>query len=272
MIDTHCHLADPRLLGQVAAVLGRAHGAGITHLITIGTDLSDSLVCLDLCRRYHDLRCAIGIHPHNAAGSGVSHAPSDPASACVPVADQIQRLRQLAADPAVVGLGEVGLDYHYDFSPRDLQREVFRSQLTAYAGLGKPLVLHVREAVDDALAVLAEFGNPCGVFHCFTGTLHEAQRILARGYYLSFTGVATFKNADPLREVIRQTPPDRLLLETDAPYLTPEPMRKQQTNEPAMLIHTAEMVSRLVGMSLEQLDQTTTANARRLFGWPAAQG
>ena len=270
MIDTHCHLDDPRLRPQIDEVLERARLAGVSRLITISTDLSDSRVSLELCAKYGQLRCALGIHPHNAAGQRASHAPGPVAAEAAPpitAREQIEQITALAADSAVVALGEIGLDYHYDFSPRDAQMEVFRGQLTAYAGLNKPLVLHVREAVDDAMAVLEEHGNPRGVFHCFTGTADEARRILERGYFISFTGVATFKTADWLREIIRQTPLDRLLLETDAPYLAPEPMRKQKTNEPAFLIHTAATVARLHGISMEELDRITTANAERLFGW-----
>lgn len=268
MIDTHCHLDDPRLLPRMDEVLERARLAGVTRMITISTDLADSLVSLELCAKYSQLRCALGIHPHNAAGRRASHDLGAPAAAPPPpMPEQIAQIAALAANPAVVAMGEMGLDYHYDFSPRLAQREVFRGQLIAYAGLNKPLVLHVREAVDDALAMLGDFGNPRGVFHCFTGTAAEAQRILQRGYYMSFTGVATFKNADWLREIIRQTPLDRLLLETDAPYLAPEPMRKQKVNEPALMVHTAAMVAKLHGMSVAELDRITTANAERLFGW-----
>ena len=270
MIDTHCHLDDPRLLPQIDEVLERARLVGVSRMITISTDLADSRVSLRLCGKYSQLRCALGIHPHNAAGQRASHDQGDAAAESalpVPASEQIDQIAVLAAEDAVVALGEIGLDYHYDFSPRDAQQDVFRRQLTAYAGLNKPLVLHVREAVDDAMAMLGEFGNPRGVFHCFTGTADEARRIRERGYFMSFTGVATFKTADWLREIIRQTPLDRLLLETDAPYLTPEPMRKQKINEPAMMIHTAAVVAKLHGLSVEELDRITTDNAKRLFGW-----
>jgi TatD DNase family protein len=272
MIDTHCHLDDPRLLPRIDEVLERARLAGVSRMITISTDLSDSRLSLALCAKYSQLRCALGIHPHNVSGPRASHdlgqtGTQSALSTPIPAAEQIEQITALAADPAVVAMGEIGLDYHYDFSPRNVQKEVFRGQLSAYASLNKPLALHVREAIDDALAMLEEYGSPRGVFHCFTGTADEARRILERGYFLSFTGVATFKTADWLREIIRQTPLDRLLLETDAPYLTPEPMRKQKTNEPAMLVHTAALVARLHGISVEELDQITTANAKKLFGW-----
>jgi TatD DNase family protein len=249
MIDTHCHLTDPRLHGQLDAVLARAADAGV-RMITVSTDLADARRCVELCRMVPDLRCTVGVHPHKAG-------EVEPG--------QLAELRELQADPSVVALGEMGLDYHYDFSPRPRQIEVFQIQLALAAELDRPVVIHCREAVDDTLAVLREQPNVPAVFHCFTGTPAEADRVLEAGYMIGFTGVVTFRKSDALREAVKRTPPDRLLVETDAPYLSPEPFRRQKVNEPALVVHTAAEVARLKGMSVEELDRITTANAHRFF-------
>ncbi len=253
MIDTHCHLTDPRLGEQLAGVLQRAQAAGVNHLLTIGTDLADDVACIELCRRVPELRCAIGVHPNYTADLNL---------------DDLPRLRTLHADPSVVALGEMGLDYHYDRAGREQQRPVFELQLQLATDLSKPVVIHCREAVEDCLAILGNFPAVRADFHCFTGTPDEARRILDAGYMLGFTGAVTFKKNDELREVMKLTPLDRLLVETDAPYLTPEPMRKQKVNEPAMVVHVAELIAKLKGISYEELDAIVTRNASNFFGWP----
>ena len=167
----------------------------------------------------------------------------------------------------VVVLGEMGLDYHYDYSPQDRQREVFVAQLELAKELNRSVVIHCREAVDDTLAVMKDFPQVPAVFHCFTGTADEVRKILDRGYLLGFTGVVTYKRSDELREVAKFTPADRILVETDAPYLSPDPVRKQKTNEPAFVMHTAAVVAQVRGMTLPELDELTTANTLRFFRW-----
>lgn len=223
----------------------------MTRAITIGTDLADSARCVELCRGRAELACAVGVHPHEAGKVA---------------GDWVADLRRLLAEPGVVALGEIGLDYHYDFSPRAEQADVFEKQLALAAELRRPMVIHCREAVDDCLAIMSRFPKLPAVFHCFTGTAAEAQRILGAGYYLGFTGVITFKRSEELREVVRLTPMDRLLVETDAPYLAPEPFRKLRVNEPAMVIHVAAEVARVKGLGLGQVDEATTENVVRLFG------
>lgn len=253
MIDTHCHLTDPRLHSQLDAVLARAAAAGVTQMIGIGTDLDDAARCLELCRQFDHIRCAIGIHPNH------SHEV-DPA--------ELPRLRELQCDPSVLALGEMGLDYHYHFAPVAVQKRFFEFQLQLATELDRPVVIHCREAMDDCLAIMRQFPGIRAVFHCFTGSRDEARQVLDAGYLLGFTGPVTYKKSDELREVVKLAPPDRLLVETDAPYLSPEPVRKQKTNEPAFVMHTAEMVGRLKGMDLKEIDRLTTANARQFFGWP----
>jgi TatD DNase family protein len=176
-------------------------------------------------------------------------------------------LRGLQQHPAVVALGEMGLDYFHRDVPRDLQRELFEAQLAIASETGKPVVIHCREAVDDTLAVMAAFANVPAVFHCFTGTMEEARRIAARGYLIGFTGPVTFKKNDELRAIAATLPLEQIVVETDAPYLSPEPMRKQKTNEPALVVHTAAAIAKARGMSEDALAEATTANALRFFRW-----
>jgi TatD DNase family protein len=255
MIDTHCHLTDPRLGSQLEGVLTRARAVGVTRSVTIGTSLADDEAAIQLCRNNSDIRCAIGVHPNYSHEAEVSDLP---------------RLRELQADPSVVALGEMGLDYFHHYAPRPKQFEIFEPQLQLAVELDRPVVIHCREATDDCLAVMKGFASVRAVFHCFTGTPDEARKILDAGYLLGFTGAITFKKNDALREAAALTPADRMLVETDAPYLTPEPHRSQKTNEPAMVVHVAATVARVKGMTVEDVDRVTTDNAERFYGWRAA--
>jgi TatD DNase family protein len=255
MIDSHCHLTDPRLAEQIDMVLKRAEAAGVRRMITIGTDLDDAIKCIELCRALPNVRCAIGIHP-NRCGQ-------------VPIED-LPQLRQLQFDPSVVALGEMGLDYFHKFAPRDRQKNVFEFQLELAAELNRPVVIHAREAIDDTLAIMRGFPTVRAVFHCFTGSVDEARRILDAGYLLGFTGAVTYKNSDAIRTAAAMTPADRILVETDAPYLSPEPVRKQKTNEPSFVMHVATVVANVRKISVQALDELTTANASRFFGWGEA--
>lgn len=173
LIDTHCHLTDPRLFSQLPDVLARAHQAGVTRIITIGTDLADDQAAIELCTNHSDLRCAVGIHPNYVT-------PDD--------RHRVDELRQLIQPSVVLAVGEMGLDYHYDRAPRPLQQQLFQAQLAIAQQAGKPVVIHCRQAVDDTLAMLNEFSDVRAVFHCFTGTFAEAGRIADRGYLIGFTG------------------------------------------------------------------------------------
>jgi TatD DNase family protein len=252
MIDTHCHLTDERLGKDLEGVLQRAHDAGVSRVVSVSVDLDDSRAAIEVCRARPDVRCAVGVHPNNSGPVSV---------------EQIAQLEKLQAHPAVVALGEMGLDYHWQDVPRDHQAGIFQAQLDVAGRLGRPVIIHCREAVDDCLAIMKAFPSVPAVFHCFTGTADEARRILDRGYLIGFTGVVTFKKSDELREVARFTPLDRLLLETDAPYLSPEPVRGRKVNEPALVVHTAVAVARARGMELAALDEATTQNALRFYRW-----
>ena len=181
-------------------------------MITIGTDLDDAMRCIELCRAESNVRCAIGVHPNHSGE--------------VPIED-LPRLRQLQFDPSVVALGEMGLDYFHNFSPRERQRNVFEFQLELAIELNRPIVIHAREAIGDTLAMMGGFPRGRAVFHCFTGTADEASRILEAGFLLGFTGAVTYKKSAEIRAAAAMAPPDRILVETDAPYLSPEPVQPQ---------------------------------------------
>ncbi len=252
MIDTHCHLTDPRLGSQLRDVLDRAKAAGVTRLVTIGTSLQDDRAAIAVCQGRDFLRCAIGVHPNYSHEADLVELPL---------------LRQLLSDHSVVALGEMGLDYFHHFAPRPRQFEVFEFQLNLAVEVSKPVVIHCREATEDCLGVMTAFPTVRAVYHCFTGSPAEARKILDRGYMLGFTGAITFKKNEALREAVRLTPMDRLIVETDSPYLTPEPMRKQKINEPAMVVHVAATVAKEKGVSVEEIDRITTENAMRFYGW-----
>ncbi|HEX4053569.1 MAG TPA: TatD family hydrolase [Tepidisphaeraceae bacterium] len=252
MFDTHCHLTDPRLFEQLQAVLDRAAAAGVNKIVTIGTHPADWEAALAVTQGRPHIRCAVGAHPNYCHEIELG---------------DLQRLRHYFNVPAVVAIGEMGLDYHYDFAPRQRQAQYFQAQLELAREARLPVIIHCREAVDDCLSILGAFADVRAVFHCFTGTGSEARRIWDAGHLVGFTGVVTFRNGQSLREVAAAAPADRFLVETDAPYLSPEPMRKQKINEPALVIHTAAMVAAARNISVQELDRMTTGNAMGFYRW-----
>jgi TatD DNase family protein len=252
MIDTHCHLTDPRLAEQLEAVLARAAAAGVERIVTIGTHPADWDAALEVTRGRPSIRCALGAHPNNCQDIEF---------------DAIAQLRGYLQNPTVVAMGEMGLDYHYDSFPRQRQAEYLEAQLQIARELNWPVIIHCREAVDDCLAILRSFAGIQAVFHCFTGTADEARRIWDAGFLTGFTGVVTFKNGQGLRDIAAAAPVEQFLVETDAPYLSPEPMRKQKINEPALVMHTAAAVAAARKISLDEVDRITTANAVRFYRW-----
>ncbi len=254
LIDSHAHLDFEDYQADLAAVVARARAAGVERIVCIGLWRAPGQFgnALQLARQDPATFAAtVGVHPHECAR--------------VPEEDWA-RLGELARDPAVVGVGETGLDFHYDHSPRPAQIESFRRSLRIAREAGKPAVVHVREADGACAEVLAAEGVPPagGVIHCFTGDAAAARRYLDLGLYLSVAGVVTFKTAEALREAVRLVPRDRLLVETDCPFLSPIPWRGKR-NEPAYVARTAEKVAELWGASLEAVGEITTENARRLF-------
>ncbi len=250
LVDTHAHLNLKDYDEDREAVIFRAQEAGVGRILDVGTDLSSSLRALSTAEKEETVFASVGIHPHDAAAASES---------------DFNDLNQLLNHPRVLALGEIGLDYHYDLSPRDRQRAVFVRQLRTARQQDLPVVIHVREAMTDALDILKSEGKKWqGVFHCFGGAIDDVPPILAMGFYISFTGVVTFRNFKRW-DVVRSVPLDRLLLETDAPYMTPVPYRGRR-NEPARLSDTADVLSRTLEIPRDQLDAATTENARQLFG------
>jgi len=252
LLDSHAHVDARPYAGEVDDVLARAAAAGVTKVVSIGQwhAPGDFGGAIELAAAHPGkVFATIGIHPHEVAK--------------VPEEDW-RELDRLAALPATVAVGETGLDYHYDHSPREDQRRWFAHQLVLAKRVGKPVVVHTREADDDTVAILGEAKIGAGVIHCFTGDPDRARIYLDMGLYLSIPGVVTFKNADPLREAVRMAPLDRLLVETDCPYLAPLPHRGKR-NEPAYVRLVAEKVAELKGLSLEEVAEATTRNAKTLF-------
>lgn len=252
LVDSHAHLQDPDLLPDLEDVLRRAQDAGVEGIICVGYDLPSSQLAVKLAEEYPFIWAAVGVHPENLDYL----AP-----------DTYDRLAELAQRPRVVAWGEIGLDYVHGDPDRARQKEAFRRQLGIARTLNLPVIIHDREAHADTLAILEEAGprQQAGVMHCFSGSAEFARECLALGYYVSFAGPVTFKNARRVREVAATIPRDRLLCETDSPYLSPEPYRGQR-NEPARVVEVATQLAALFGEALVTFAPRLTANARRLFG------
>ena len=253
LIDTHCHLAHGRLGRGVAGVLDRAAEAGVLACVCAAGDVHEAGAALEIARRYPNVFCTAGVHPHAAKDFDAAAAAA---------------LEDLAAADRNVAVGEIGLDYHYDLSPRGVQREVFAAQLAIAGRAGKAVVVHTREAFDETLAILneADLDGTRVVFHSFTEGPILLRRALDLGAMISFSGIATFKKAGKLRAAAAGVPDDRILIETDCPYLSPEPVRRQETNEPANVAHVAACLAAVRGVSAERFAETTTENAVRFFG------
>ncbi len=248
-IDTHCHLEMDEFNLDRNEVIERAKNAGIEAVITIGSDLKGNKGALELSEKYDSVYAAVGFHPHDAKD----------------FTEEIYRkLKEWTAKEKVVAIGEIGLDYHYDNSPREVQRAVFKRQLTLAKETGLPVVIHSREAKKDTLEIVKESGIDKGVFHCFSGDMDMAEKVMAMGFHISIAGPVTFKNAKKLVEIAKSIPDDYLLIETDAPYLAPEPFRGKR-NEPSYLVYTARKIAELRGISMDDLARITTLNAKRLF-------
>lgn len=251
LIDTHCHLDDERYAEDQESMLERAVLAGVKQFVTIGCDITTSQRALAVTQTVPQAVASVGVHPHEA-----QKAPSD----------FITQLTVLAAHPKCVAIGECGLDYYYTHSPRDIQQEVFRAQIRLALDVKKPLIVHVRDAHDDCLRILKEeqaHQQPI-IIHCFTGSLEHAKQFLNDGCYLSISGVITFKKPGDLPEVVKMMPLDKLLIETDAPYLAPIPHRGKR-NEPAFITEVCQTIASLLNMPYEQVATLTTQNAKRVF-------
>ena len=244
--DNHCHVDDERIPGGTAGALDAAREAGVTGFVTVGTDAERSAAAIAVAAAHDDVWATVGLHPHEASTG-------------------IDAIVDLVTDPQVVAVGECGLDYHYDHSPREVQREAFAAQVALAHERGLPLVIHTREAWDDTFAVLAAEGVPGHtIFHCFTGGADEARRALDVGAFLSFSGIVTFPSADDVRAAAALCPADRILVETDAPYLAPVPHRGQR-NQPAFVPLVGARVAVVRGVNVSQIEHDTEVNARVAF-------
>lgn len=252
LVDSHCHLDFPELDEQFADVLVRSRSAGVGMMVTICTRVREFPRILETARRDPRLYCSVGLHPHNAA--------DEPEL-------ETAHLLELARDEKVVGIGETGLDFFYDHSPRAIQEEKFRAHIAAARQSGLPLIVHTRDADGETAAILEEemaAGAFTGVLHCFSSGPELARRALDLGFYISLSGIVTFEKAEELRDIVRELPLERILVETDAPYLAPVPKRGK-TNEPAFVRHTAAQVAELKQVDPDRLAETTTENFFRLF-------
>ena len=251
LVDSHCHLDYLARSGDLPGVLSRARGAGVSAMLTIGTKLREFDIVRAIAEANADVVCSVGIHPHEAGNEDTD----------------VARLVELARHPKVVAIGETGLDYFYDKSPRPAQQANFRTHLKAAQVAELPVIVHTRDADADTARLLieaAEQGRLTGVLHCFTSSAELARRALELGFYISISGIVTFKNAEELRTVVREIPLDRLLVETDSPFLAPIPMRGKVC-EPAYVVHTAARVAELKGVSATELASVTTRNFFALF-------
>jgi TatD DNase family protein len=254
-VDTHCHLDWNAFDADRDAVIRRAIESGVTRLLTIGVDAPSSRRAIELAEQYAEVYAAVGVHPNDCADFD---------------AQMLKEVRLLAQHPKVVAIGEIGLDYYWHKVDRAVQARAFQAQLELAAELGKPVIVHSREAAEAVMAVLEKFTHHAprttGTLHSYFDDLAIMQRAFAIGFYCGVTGPITFKKSDRARDLIRQAPLDRLLIETDAPFLTPVPHRGQR-NEPAYLRHVAETIAQVHGLALEIVTQQTTLNANQLLGW-----
>jgi TatD DNase family protein len=251
LVDSHCHLRGGS--GEPQAILDRARKAGVGGFVAVGTDLEDSRDVLNFAREFSGVRACLGVHPHEAKTWGTETGT---------------RIRELLDSPECLFVGETGLDWHYDFSPREIQETVFRAQIQLARELGKPLMIHTREAAGETLRILREEGAEVvgGIIHCFSEDMAFARQALDLGFHLSFSGIVTFKKAEAIQEVAAWAPEDRILVETDSPYLAPVPHRGK-TNEPAFVVYVAQQVAALRGITRAQLEDRTTRNLEALCGW-----
>ncbi|MBM7704926.1 TatD family hydrolase [Metabacillus iocasae] len=252
LFDTHVHLNADQYEEDMEEVIQRAQDAGIEHMVVVGFDRKTINRAMEIVEKYEFIYAAVGWHPVDA----------------IDMTDEdLEWIEELAAHPKVVAIGEMGLDYHWDKSPKDVQKDVFRRQIRLARKVNLPIIIHNRDATEDVVQILREekVEEVGGIMHCFTGSLEVAKQCIDMNMYISFGGPVTFKNAKKPKEVATQLPLDRLLIETDCPYLTPHPYRGKR-NEPSYVTYIAEQIADLKGITYEELAQKTTANAKKLFG------
>ena len=250
LVDSHCHLDFPALVADRTGVLVRAREAGVVRMLNISTRLSDCDAVRATAESFDEVYCAFGIHPHHAHEDGRD--------------DSTDMIVEKVVHPKVVGIGETGLDFFYDKAPREVQEESFRRHIRAARETNLPLIIHSRDAEEETMRILREAGPVTGVIHCFSSRRILAEEALAFGFYISLSGILTFKKSQELRDIVKDVPLDRLLVETDAPYLAPEPYRGK-TGEPSFVVRTAQVLAEVKGISFDELAKQTTENFFRLF-------
>ncbi|MDD4287918.1 MAG: TatD family hydrolase [Candidatus Peribacteraceae bacterium] len=254
MIDTHCHLADKQFSSDRDQVIARAREQGVSKMITIADSVSESRACLAIAQKFEEVFCTVGVHPHHAK----DWKPAD-----------AEALRAMVSSSSKVrAIGEIGLDYHYDFSPREAQRTAFRTQLSLARDLKLPAVVHCRESIADMRADLKEMDLSKIVLHCCTEAWEDVKELVHLGLRLSFTGIATYPQAEGIRHVIQECPVSQMMVETDAPYLAPVPHRGKR-NEPVFVLEVAKLIAKIKKLPLEEVDRITSYNAVEFFGLPS---
>ncbi|MCA9191200.1 MAG: TatD family hydrolase [Planctomycetales bacterium] len=254
IVDTHAHLTDDTLFSQLDSFLAQAEQASVRAILCVGTTVETSRRAVEIAEKFSCVRAAVGIHPNNC---------------CQANAGEWSEIEQLCRHPRVAALGETGLDRYWDDCPWETQVQFLRQHFALSRQTGLPVVIHTRECAEETLEILCEearLGDLSGVMHSFTGSLEVAQGCLELGLYISFAGMVTFKNGVEILEVAKLIPSDRLLVETDAPYLTPHPFRGKRPNHPALVVHTLECIAKVRGVPFERLAESTSENAARLFG------
>lgn len=251
MIDSHCHLSDKKYESDLDEVIERANKAGVDKMICIADSFEEGEKCLKIAAKYEQIYCTLGCHPHNAKSWKDG--------------DEDRLIKMINSSPKAKAVGEIGLDYYYDHSPREVQKDVFRVQLELAKKLNLPAVVHCREAIADLKKIIFEVNLPLLVVHCCTERWEDMAELAERGYFLSFTGIATYPKSHEIRRTIKMCPIDQLMIETDAPYLAPVPNRGQR-NEPAFVVAVARCVAEMKGISLEEADEVTTKNTGSFFG------
>jgi len=251
LVDTHAHLDFPRFDKDRKEVIERAIDGGVKIIVNIGSSMTSSRNSVELSRRYNEIYSVVGIHPHNADSFNLNVS---------------KKLESLSENKKVVAIGEIGLDFHYDNSPREKQKQAFRAQLRLAKSLDLPVVIHTRDADEETLKILREENADKigGIMHCFASDKKMASEILDLGFYIAFGGLITFKNLNNLREVVKEVPINKILVETDAPYLTPDPYRGKR-NEPLYVKYVAEKISEIKGLSKEEIAKKTTQNAKKVY-------
>jgi len=251
LVDTHAHLDFPRFDKDRKEVIKRAIDGGVKIIVNIGSSMTSSRNSVELSRRYNEIYSVVGIHPHNADSFNLNVS---------------KKLKSLSENKKVVAIGEIGLDFHYDNSPREKQKQAFRAQLRLAKSLDLPVVIHTRDADEETLEILKEENADKigGIMHCFASDKKMAREILDLGFYIAFGGLITFKNLNNLREVVKEVPINKILVETDAPYLTPDPYRGKR-NEPLYVKYVVEKIAEIKNLSKEEVDKKTTQNAKKVY-------